>query len=899
MPKIKFKTMETPIIKYITQPISFARSQLIHTPVSYFLLIKETKSLKYDGILKISFSLQTQPSVLMLDYQGSAINEVYINNTNLPKSELGNFSKYWNGYNFYIPGDLLNLGSNEVVVIFENTYTKDGNGFHSFVDVDGKQYNYTFLCPDYCHKWFPCFDQPDIKGSFNLLTITPKDWVAISNESIKKTLEFSAKSLQDLFATEKLQIPESFFNDLNDSFNIHQFNETKVLSTYLFTLISGPFAEHKCDASFKNIPMSIYCRESLSSFMISQKDHIFEFLNKGIEFYESFFGYPFPFSKYDQIFCPEFNMGAMENPGAITFNDLYIFKGEVSAERNCRRGRTVVHELAHMWFGDLVTMKWWNDLWLNESFADFAAITCLRNCKYSFPVADFGVVGHLMKNWGYKEDQNKTTHPIAGEVRDTAEAESIFDGITYSKGSSVILQLYYMMGRNAFCGALKKYFKKYEWSNTTLIDFINTLDEEFPKDTGFSLNEWYKEWICTAGLNECEVQWMGEGKLKILQCVSLKEFPTLRRHKIKVALFRKDSTFNVIDVLIRNQPETVVEFDAKDYVAALPNYGDESFIKICLDKESLDFFKNNLNSLTDSGARILVWRAFYDMVRDGKIASFEFIDLVSKFIFTEKEMTVVSFVLNFAENALNELTPKMHRKKYYHNLFEEVFKNLVSNDKISPEDEITFKSKLLNFANEEEDVHKLVQWYNGENKELARFKLTLENEWSIVIIAHYSEKYSNKEKQELLQRQANKDNSDEAKKATLKCSAIMASPEEKDALWKRFVIQDKNESEKMISALLCGFNHEDAYPENDRFIDPFFDILIEVFLKSSSVYANSFFEYLYPKSNDLELLIKKNEELLKKCPESLSQLVRQIKESTDSLERKISCYTKFEQSLKK
>ena len=542
-------------------------------------------------------------------------------------------------------------------------------------------------------------------------------------------------------------------------------------------------------------------------------------------------------------------------------------------------------------------MKWWNDLWLNESFADFAAITCMRNCKYSFPAADFSVVGHLMKSWGYREDQNQTTHPIAGDVRDTAEAESIFDGITYSKGSSVILQLYYLMGRPLFCSALKKYFKKYEWSNTVLADFINTLDEEFPKDAGFSLNDWYKEWICTAGLNECEVQWIAEGKFQIVQSVSLKQHPTLRRHKMKVALFRKDGTFDVIDVLVKNQPETVVEFKGKDYVAALPNYGDESFIKICLDKQSLEFFKQNLNLVTDSGARILVWRAFYDMVRDAKIASFEFLDLVSKFIFTEKEMTVLSFVLTFADASF-ALTPKPYRKKYQHNLFEEVYKNLVSNENISQEDEIVFKSKLLEFAAEDEDVHKLLLWYKGENKDLARFKLSLENEWSIVARAHYSKKYTNQEKKELLEKQTSKDKSDQAERVKNRCFAILATPEEKDALWKRFIVQDTKESEKIMAALMGGFNHGDAFPENDRFIDAFFDVIIDVYSKSTSVYANSFYDHLYPHSSDLDLLLKKTEETLKKTPEDLSQLVRQLKETSDSLERRKRCYAIFENSLK-
>ena len=887
------------IMKHITQKAASERSELIQSPISYTLFIKQEKSQKFYGIVKISFSLKSQSvASLLVDYEGSLITEIVVNEKIVEKAIDGTYSNVWNGVNLHIPPQYLISGPNEITIYFENNYVNDGNGFHSFVDVDNKQYNYTNFEPAHCHKCFPTFDQPDIKGTLDLIVVMPKDWVAISNELVKKTHEFVADVLESLLNEHKLKANEKVLQNLNDSFNIHHFNKTRILPTYLFCLISGPFSEHKCEKPYKNIPMSVYCRESLSKFMESHKDNIFEFLNKGIEFYEEFFGYPYPFAKYDQIFCPEYNIGAMENAGAVTFNDLYVFKGEASIERICRRGRTIVHELAHMWFGDLVTMKWWNDLWLNESFADFAAITCLKNCKFSFPTADFDVVGHLMKNWGYVEDQNKSTHPIAGEVRDTAEAESIFDGITYSKGSSVILQLYYLMGRESFCGALKKYFKKYEFSNTVLADFINSLNEELPKEAGFSLIDWYKEWICTAGLNECEVQWVNENQLKVIQSASLKEFPTLRRHKMKIALFQKDGSFDTINVVLKNQEETIIELKGKLYVAALPNYGDETFIKVLLDKQSLEFFKHNLNLVVEPGARILIWRAFYDMVRDAKIASFEFLELVQKFIFVEKEATVMTFVFTFAGNAISGFTPKTYRMKYNHNLFQEVYKHLISNDKLNQEDEILFKLKLLSYADDEEDIHTLLLWYKGEHKELSRFKLSLENEWSIVSTIHYSKRYSNQEKKEILEKQLSKDNSDQAKKVEKTCFAILATSEERDELWKKFIVQDKNEAEKVVASLMSGFNHEDAYPENNRFIEKFFNVIIEVYEKSSTIYANSFFSYLYPKSSDIDLLIKSTNEVLKKTPENLTQLIRELRDTIDSLERKRKCFSKFEESKK-
>lgn len=551
-----------------------------------------------------------------------------------------------------------------------------------------------------------------------------------------------------------------------------------------------------------------------------------------------------------------------------------------------------------MWFGDLVTMKWWNDLWLKESFADFAAITCLKNCKYSFPTADFSVLGHLMKSWGYAEDQNKTTHPIAGEVRDTAEAESIFDGITYSKGSSVLVQLFHLVGSERFKAGLRKYFKRFEWGNTDLKDLIDTLKEEYPENTGFSLDEWCKEWICTAGLNECEFVW-GEGCGRIVQRCALNEFPRLRRHKMKVAFFRKDGTFDTVDFLVKNESESVIMRSCEDYCAVLPNYADESFVKVCLDKKSLEFFKGNLGVVREPGTRILIWRAFYDMVRDAKIGSFEFIELVKRFIFAEKEMTVMNYVLNFAWNSVSSFTPFEFKKKYNHLLFSEIYTHLVNSPSLNNEDEIILKSKLLTFADDEEDIHTLVLWYKGEEKKLEKFALSLENEWRIIVKIHLSKKYPIEFKREILALQNKKDDSEEAKRTVKECCAIVADPEEKDKLWQKFIVQDMKESEKSVGAAMRGFNHEEAFPENDRFIEEFFKVILDVFMKSSSVYANSFFDFLYPQSSDIELLVKKNRDLLDIVPGDLSQLIRQVKDKSDSLEMKLKCFKRFREDLEK
>ena len=228
--------------------------------------------------------------------------------------------------------------------------------------------------------------------------------------------------------------------------------------------------------------MSFYCRESLLQYSKEQALEVFDITKESLKFYESYFNYPYPFLKYDSVFCPEYKFGAMENPGAVTFNDLYIWREKVTQDRNTYRAVTITHEAAHHWFGDLVTMKWWNDLWLNESFADYISYFCLYKIKDTVTTTKFSDVWLTFfneKGWGYDTDQQKTTHPIAGEVLDTDEAESIFDGITYSKGAATLKQLMCLIGVENFGKAMSAYFKEFEWSNATLNDFIAKLQSYY------------------------------------------------------------------------------------------------------------------------------------------------------------------------------------------------------------------------------------------------------------------------------------------------------------------------------------------------------------------------------------------------------------------------------------
>ena len=346
---------------------------------------------------------------------------------------------------------------------------------------------------------------------------------------------------------------------------------TPFISTYLFCLCAGPFKEYVDKNPLEGIPMSIFCRASLYEYLEIQSNEIFEITKQSIRYYEKFFGYKFPFSKYDYVFCPEYIFGAMENPGVITVNDKYIWRGDVSVDQRMWMGIILTHELAHMWFGNLVTMNWWDDLWLNESFADFVCFYCLGACKLEPPMLDANLFWNKRKNWGYTADQAPTTHPIAGEVPDTEAAQSIFDGITYSKGAATMKQLLVRLGFDVFAAAMKSYFHKYEWKNTVLQDLLDEMNaasiahygaEASKENPLVDIDLFLKEWIQTSGMNVVHPIWdikstKAEDKLTVIQDVCLKEHPTLRWHSLRIAFFNaQGDVCEEQQITLKNERET-------------------------------------------------------------------------------------------------------------------------------------------------------------------------------------------------------------------------------------------------------------------------------------------------------------------------------------------------------
>ncbi len=518
---------------------------------------------------------------------------------------------------------------NTLVVTADCRYSNSGEGLHRFLDPeDGQVYLYTQFEPADAKRMFACFDQPDLKATFTLHVTAPFDWQVVSNTG-DRTIEAGAGGSQ-----------------------LVHFAPTKRISSYLVALIAGPYA--KVTDLHDGIPLGLYCRASLAQYL--DPDELFRVTKQGFDYYHRVFDYPYPFDKYDQLFVPEFNAGAMENAGAVTFLEDYVFRSKVSRARYERRAETILHELGHMWFGDLVTMRWWDDLWLNESFATYISTLCQAEAtEYTTAWTTFA---NTEKSWAYAQDQLPSTHPIAADIPDVAAVEVNFDGITYAKGASVLKQLVAYVGRDEFLAGVRRYFRTHEYGNTTLADLLGPLSESSGRD----LSEWADQWLRTSQVNTLRPVFdlTDDGRYGsfTIEQTAVAEHPVLRNHRLAVGLYSEGPegltrTARVeLDVAgARTEVPDLVGHPAADLV--LVNDDDLTYAKLRLDDRSLATLRGRIGTMTDPLARALCWSAAWDMTRDAELPARDWVELVLSGIGGETEMSVVQSLLARVQTALN------------------------------------------------------------------------------------------------------------------------------------------------------------------------------------------------------------------------------------------------------
>ncbi len=525
---------------------------------------------------------------------------------------------------------------NELVVVARCAYSHSGEGLHRFVDpTDDRVYLYTqFEVPD-ARRVYATFEQPDLKAEFTFHVTAPSHWEVVSNSPTPQ--------------------PER----RDETSSIWRFAPTKTMSTYITALVAGEYhvVRDTYSGEHGEIPLGVFCRQSLVEHL--DADDILLITKQGFAFFEDAFAMGYPFGKYDQLFVPEYNMGAMENAGCVTFRDEMIFRSRQTQAAYEQRANTILHEMAHMWFGDLVTMKWWDDLWLNESFAEWAAHhSSVKATRFTEAWTGFT---NNRKNWAYRQDQLPSTHPIAADNYDLHAVEANFDGITYAKGASSLKQLVSWVGEDDFLAGLRAYFTRHAFGNTELSDLLRELEAS----SGRELQSWAAEWLQTTGVNTLQAQFETDedGRFTSFDIAQSAhpDHPTLRRHRIAIGLYDREG-----DHLVRTDRLEVDVHDALTPIAALVgspqpdlvllNDDDLTYAKIRLDEQSFATLREGIATIRESLPRALCWGAAWDMTRDAELASHDFIELVLGGVGTETDLVAVSALLRQGLGAVNLYT---------------------------------------------------------------------------------------------------------------------------------------------------------------------------------------------------------------------------------------------------
>ena len=534
---------------------------------------------------------------------------------------------------------------NELTIVSDNPYMHTGEGLHRFVDpADGEVYLYSqFEVPD-SRRMFAVFEQPDLKATFQFTVMAPAHWKVVSNSPTPAPVE------------------------RGDGSAIWVFSPTVRLSSYVTALIAGPYSEWRDElvsADGRVIPLGVFARTSLAKYV--DADYLFEKTKEGFKFFEAAFEYPYPFEKYDQLFVADFNAGAMENAGAVTITETYVFRSAVNGFIKERRVITILHELAHMWFGDLVTMKWWNDLWLNESFAEYAShLATVEATEYKEAWTTFAT---HEKSGAYLDDQMPSTHPVYADIKDLNDVQVNFDHITYAKGGAILKQLVAWVGQEHFLKGLSAYFKKHEFSNTELVDLLTELE----LTSGRKLRDWSKLWLETAGVNtlRTELTESADGKIEKFAVLQSHhpDYPTLRPHRMAIGYYNLQGeklvrTHRVeIDVDgARTEVPELVGTTRPDLI--LLNDDDLTYAKVRLDERSKKTAEAHLAKIDDSLARALLWASAWDTMRDAESDPKDFIDQVLGNIATETNATAMMTLLRQLATTQSMYLREDNRKIY-------------------------------------------------------------------------------------------------------------------------------------------------------------------------------------------------------------------------------------------
>ncbi|MEV8315507.1 aminopeptidase N [Streptomyces sp. NPDC059900] len=667
---------------------------------------------------------------------------------------------------------------NELVVDAQCAYSRTGEGMHRFVDPeDGEVYLYTQYEPADSRRVFANFEQPDLKAPFRFEVQAPEGWTAWSNGS----------------------------GELVDG--VWKFAETKPISTYITAVVAGPYhyvtdsySRTFDDGTTLEIPLGALCRKGLAKYF--DADDVFLVTKQGLDFFHDNFDYPYPFGKYDQAFVPEYNLGAMENPGCVTFREEYIFRGKVTSASYERRANVILHEMAHMWFGDLVTMRWWDDLWLKESFADFmGTFSMVEATRFTNGWITFA---NNRKAWAYRADQLPSTHPVTADIRDLEDAKLNFDGITYAKGASVLKQLVAYAGRDAFLEGARRYFKRHAYGNTRLGDLLSVLEETSGRD----MAAWSQAWLQTAGVNSLTPQVLlnAEGRITELSVIqeAAESHPELRPHRVAVGLYRRTPEGELtryaraeVDV---DGPRTVVSELAGEQAPelVLVNDDDLTYCKIRFDENSLDTLRAHLGDITDPLARALCWSALWNLTRDALMPARDFIGLVLRFAGRESDIGVLQMLHTWADSALTFYAAPEWREEGGRALAEGALRELRIAEPGS-QNQLTWARFFAAVASSEADLQ-LLQGLLAGTAQIDGLDVDQELRWSFLgpLASH------GVADERVLAAELARDDTASGKRHQVRCLAARPSEAVKAQAWAA-VVESDSLSNALVGATISGF----------------------------------------------------------------------------------------------
>jgi aminopeptidase N len=801
----------------------------------------------FRSVSTVAFSCTSPGSSSFIDLTAPEITEITLNGQPVSRSAFD--------------GDRIILADlaarNELRVVAGCAYSRTSEGLHRFTDpADKGVYLYSDLETFDAHRIYACFDQPDLKATFEFTLTCPDTWLAVSNMA-----------------------PDGPAEPAEPGTKRWHFPPTPLMATYITAVAVGPY--HVVRDEHDGIPLGLFCRQSLAGYL--DPDEIFEVTRQGFDYFHDAFGVRYPFGKYDQLFVPEYKAGAMENAGCVTFLEDYLFRSRVTDSARESRAETILHEMAHMWFGDLVTMRWWDDLWLNESFATWAG-TIAQAEATRWPTA-WTTFAQAWKAWAYRQDQLPSTHPIAADIGDIEAVEVNFDGITYAKGAAVLKQLVAYVGRDNFLAAVRSYFARHAWGNATLYDLLAALEQASGRD----LSSWVKAWLQTAGVNtllpEIETDAAHNFSSFAVRQEAPPDQPMLRPHRIAIGLYDRTQAgltrryrietdvagpFTEVPELVgQRQPDLV-----------LINDDDLSYAKIRLDDHSLRTLIGGIGDFTDSLAAAVCWAAAWDMCRDTEMAARDYIRLALSGVGSVAEIPVLESVLRQACSAARRFADPAWRAAGLGQLATALRDMLMSAEPGS-DHQLAFAQAFAGVATAPADLELLSGLLDGSVR-MDGLAVDTDLRWQLLrrLVSRGAAG------QAKVDAELDLDRTDAGQRQAAACRASVPDPQAKEAAWTQIVSGSLPSA--TFRVMLRGFADPDQDDLLASYLPRFFEVVADLWQDWSLDMAQFFAQAAYPASVVTPAAISAADDYLQRTdlPPALRRL---LGEGRDDVARALRC----------